>query len=399
MKFAFIIPDGMGDYPVSKLNGKTPVEYAKTPNLDKISLNGETGLCHTTPNGFSPGSDVCISSLLGYNPEIYYSGRAPFEARALDIPISNNDLIMRLNFINISEQDTINDHSAGHITTDEADELITALAEELETEDFKFYTGVSYRHILLWKNKPDFECKMTPPHDVPGEPFKNHLPSGKDAEKIVEMILKSRDILDNHRVNLRRKKENKPTANLMWPWGNGYIPTMETFKEKFGVKGSVISAVGLIKGLAKFLNLKEIDVPGITAHFDTDYHAKGQYAIEALKEHDLIIVHIEAPDEAGHIADIEEKVKAIERIDEHIIGPVLNALEKHGDFRIIVSPDHYTPVEKRIHVNNPVPYAIYGTDITTKSNLTFSEKHAAKNGIVFLDGYKLMPYFLGIFRD
>ena len=393
MKYAMIIPDGMGDFPVTELKGKTPVEVAFTPFLDKISSSGRHGLCRTVPEGFYPGSDVCILSLLGYDPSIYYSGRAPLEAASLGIPVENEDLVMRCNLIHIGDKGEIIDHCAGHITTDEAKEILKTLSKELGNDFLHFYPGVSYRHIAVWKNKRDFEARTTPPHDVPGELFEKHLPEGKDAQVLKDLILRSQSILKDHPVNQKRKSQGKLTANSIWLWGTGYKPKIETFKEKFGVKGAVISAVDLIKGLAVLMDLKEMKVPGITGYFDTDYKAKGEYALKALKDHDLIIVHVEAPDEAGHVGNLAEKIKAIEMIDRHILGPVLEYLESMGDYRIWVTPDHYTPVEKRIHVNHPVPFALSGKGVAP-SGFNFSEKNAEAAAFSFGKGYELMPYFL-----
>ncbi|OVE73661.1 cofactor-independent phosphoglycerate mutase [bacterium B13(2017)] len=393
MKHVLIIPDGMGDLPTSELNGKTPVEQAETPHLDEISKNGHLGLCYTTPSGFPPGSDICILSLIGYDPEIYYSGRAPLEAASLNINMNPEDVIFRCNLINLGPNQEIQDHSAGHISTEESREIILTLSEELGTADLEFFPGVSYRNILVLKNKPNFKCDTTPPHDVPGQNYKDNLPHGKDAKILNDLMSRSIEILKDHPVNIQRKCNNKATADMIWLWGGGYKPNMDNFYSKYGVKGAVISAVDLIKGLAKVLDLDVLDVPGITAYFDTDYSSKGQYAAQALKKYDLVIVHIEAPDEAGHVGNVKEKIKAIENIDKYIIGPVYKHLSKEKEFRIMISPDHYTPVEKRIHMNYPVPFVICGKNIP-KNGIIYSEKNAKKSELIFLKGYELMSYFL-----
>lgn len=394
MKYVMVIPDGMGDFPIAEIDGKTPLEAARTPFLDELSRNGKIGRCQTVPQGYYPGSDVCILSLLGYDPVKSYSGRAPLEASSLGIPMKDDDLVLRCNLIHLTEDMRIADHCAGHITTEEAEKIIHTLSEELGNDTIQFFPGVSYRHITRWSAKPDFEAETTPPHDVPGEPMENHLPRGKDAEILIRMMKKSQSVLRNHPVNLNRKALGKPTADSIWFWGAGYKPKLTSFYQTFGLKGAVISAVDLIKGLGSILELKEIKVPGITGYFDTDYKAKGAYAVEAIKDSDWVLVHVEAPDEAGHVGNLHEKILAIERIDEFILGPLVNHLKAgHEEFRILVTPDHYTPVSKKTHVNHPVPFLLYGTGID-KQGLLYSEKNAEKSDLFIKDGYKLMPYFL-----
>ena len=389
-----VIPDGMGDYPIEEIGGKTPLEAAHTPFMDELSWNGKIGRCQTVPQGYYPGSDVCILSLLGYDPVKFYSGRAPLEAASLGISMKEDDLVLRCNLIHLTEDMRIADHCAGHITTEEAKEIIQTLSEELGNEVIQFFPGVSYRHITRWSSKPDFEAETTPPHDVPGEPMEKHLPKGKDAELLIQMIKKSRDILRHHPVNLKREAAGKPAANCIWFWGAGYKPKLTNFSDTFGLKGAVISAVDLIKGLGSILKLKEIKVPGITGYFDTDYKAKGSYAVEAIKEFDWILVHVEAPDEAGHSGNLHEKILSIERIDKFILGPLVNHLKALGEeFRLLVTPDHYTPVSKKTHVNHPVPFLLYGSGID-KEDILYSEKNAEKSGLFIKDGHKLMPYFL-----
>ncbi|EKD26369.1 MAG: hypothetical protein ACD_79C01236G0002 [uncultured bacterium] len=392
MKYVMIIPDGLGDYPVGIIGDKTPVEAAYTPNLDEISLKGRLGLCHTTPSGFDPGSDVCIMSLMGYNPKEYYSGRAPLEAESLGIKVKEDDLVIRCNLIHTNEGKII-DHCAGHITSDESKELIKTLSEKLGSDIIKFYPGVSYRNILVWKSKKQFDLKTIPPHDVPGELIEKNLPRGNDKDFLIDLMLKSRDILKDHPVNIKRRNTGKPTADMIWLWGSGFKPHLTSFKEKFGLNGCVISAVDLIRGIASIIGLKEIKVPGITGYFDTNYEGKGKYGVEALKDNDFLIIHIESPDEAGHAGKLDEKIKAIECIDKFIIGPIYEELKKHSKYRILISPDHYTPVEKKIHINEPVPFVINGYGINSENKL-FSERNANESSLVFKDGYKMMSLLL-----
>ncbi|MBN2144973.1 MAG: cofactor-independent phosphoglycerate mutase [Candidatus Aureabacteria bacterium] len=393
MKYALIIPDGMADYPIHSLEGKTPLEVAHTPFMDEAAAMGEIGLCYTTPKGLHSGSDVCILSLLGYDAQSSYSGRAPLEAASLEISMEPQDVVMRCNLIHVNEKEEIQDHCAGHITTEEARPLIEALQNELGSDSLRFHAGVSYRHILAWKNKPGFDYHSVPPHDVPGEPIKKHLPSGKDASFLTELLFKSRRILENHPVNLKRNKKGKLTANSIWLWGAGYKPTMEKFKDKFGLSGCVISAVDLIRGLGKLLDLNIISVPGITGYFDTDYEAKGRYGIESLKQNDLLIIHIEAPDEAGHIGNVQEKIHSIEQVDRYIVGPILQYLKNEKDFRLLISPDHYTPINKKTHTADPVPFLLCRQG-KPHQNALYNEKEAKNSRLVFKKGYELMPYFL-----
>ncbi len=394
MKYAFVIPDGFADYPIASIGGKTPMEVAKTPFMDEIAKAGRQGLCPTTPPKMAPGSDVCTLSLLGYDSSRFNCGRAPLEAASLGLSVGQKDLVMRCNLIHVGEKEEFVDHCAGHITSEESHPLMQAIQEELGTENIQFYPGVSYRHILIWKNHETFQCKTTPPHDVPGKLIKNHLPEGVDAPVFLKLIEKSRKVLKNHPVNLARQKAGKLTANCIWLWGGGHKPVLTPFPKKFGVHGGVISGVDLIRGIAKFLELDVISVPGITAYFDTDYVAKGAYAIEYLKHHDFILVHVEATDEAGHVGNLKEKILSLERIDQHIVGPLFHFLKESGeDFRFLIAPDHFTPTEMRIHVNDPVPFMIAGKGIPAE-NKPYSEKNAKESGFVFKKGYDLMPYFL-----
>lgn len=379
MKYAVIVPDGLGDWPIPELGNKTPLEAANTPHLDRLARNGILGTLETAPPGMYPGSDVCGLSLMGYDPKECYTGRAPLEAASLGIEARDGEKVFRCNLVT-AKGDLLEDYSAGHISTEEAKGLIAKINQALGTKDLKFFPGKRYRHILLCKRGGDFEVETAPPHDIQGQRFEPYLPQGKGAEIFRELILKSREILKGH-----------PRANMIWLWGGGVRPQLEPFQEKFkGIKGGVISAVDLLQGLGYFVGWKVIQVPGATGYFDTDYEAKARYAIEALKELDLIYVHVEATDEAGHSGLPKEKVKAVERIDEAIVGPLVSHLEKQGGYRLFVAPDHYTPCAKKTHIPDPVPFIFAGSDVKIRSGKNYTEAQARSTGVQVRPGYRLM---------
>lgn len=379
MKYAVIVPDGLGDWPIPELGNKTPLEAANTPHLDRLARNGILGTLETAPPGMYPGSDVCGLSLMGYDPKECYTGRAPLEAASLGIEAKDGEKVFRCNLVT-AKGDLLEDYSAGHISTEEAKGLIAKINQALGTKDLKFFPGKRYRHILLCKRGGDFEVETAQPHDIQGQRFEPYLPQGKGAEIFRELILKSREILKGH-----------PRANMIWLWGGGVRPQLEPFQEKFkGIKGGVISAVDLLQGLGYFVGWKVIQVPGATGYFDTDYEAKARYAIEALKELDLIYVHVEATDEAGHSGLPKEKVKAVERIDEAIVGPLVSHLEKQGGYRLFVAPDHYTPCAKKTHIPDPVPFIFAGSDVKIRSGKNYTEAQARSTGVQVRPGYRLM---------
>lgn len=379
VKYAVIVPDGLGDWPIPELGNKTPLEAANTPHLDRLARNGILGTLETAPPGMYPGSDVCGLSLMGYDPKECYTGRAPLEAASLGIEAKDGEKVFRCNLVT-AKGDLLEDYSAGHISTEEAKGLIAKINQALGTKDLKFFPGKRYRHILLCKRGGDFEVETAQPHDIQGQRFEPYLPQGKGAEIFRELILKSREILKGH-----------PRANMIWLWGGGVRPQLEPFQEKFkGIKGGVISAVDLLQGLGYFVGWKVIQVPGATGYFDTDYEAKASYAIEALKELDLIYVHVEATDEAGHSGLPKEKVKAVERIDEAIVGPLVSHLEKQGGYRLFVAPDHYTPCAKKTHIPDPVPFIFAGSDVKIRSGKNYTEAQARSTGVQVRPGYRLM---------
>ncbi|HDP70523.1 MAG TPA: cofactor-independent phosphoglycerate mutase [Actinobacteria bacterium] len=391
MKYVFLVPDGAADYPLEELGNKTPLQVSKTPNMDFIARNGISGTVNTIPAGMSPGSDVANLSLLGYDPAKYYTGRGPLEAANMDVCLGEDEVAFRCNLVTVSNGILL-DYSAGHISSEEAKILIRHLNEEIGTKDTCFYPGVSYRHLMVAKGDYS-KVACIPPHDIAGQPINKNLPKGKNSSSLRELMFSSAEIFEKDMVNSRRRKMNKNPANMIWLWGQGIVPSMPSFYEKYGVRGGVISAVDLIKGIGRYLDLKIIDVPGATGYFDTDYQAKADYALNALEDLDFIFVHVEAPDEAGHIGDIKEKIKAIEQFDSKVVGTMIEGL-KNSEYRILVSPDHFTPISVKTHVGEPVPFAIYQAGIESNGVKSFDEL-AAKSSSRYLDkGYQLMDLFI-----
>jgi len=395
LKYCIIIPDGMADYPIDSLNGRTPLEVARTPNLDLLSQNGQIGTVHTIPKGFPAGSDVANLTILGYSPDEYYTGRAPLEAVSIGVRLEEDDCAFRCNFIT-SDDDTLIDFCAGHIKTDEADVLIKLLNEKLGNDIIRFYTGKSYRHIMVYKGMPNLNIRCYPPHDIMGKSIHAHLPKGKGSEIITELMERSRNILSNHDINKVRIDMEENPANMIWLWGYGYRPRMPSFRERFNLNGAVITAVDLIKGIALYLGWDVVDVPGATGYLDTNYDNKGKYAVKALEDHDVVLVHVESPDEAGHEGKIKEKIFAIEQIDDKIIGPVMNAGNKFQSLRILILPDHFTPLEKRTHTAEPVPFVICGTGIDKGMGVSFTETHAKASKLHIKKGHQLMEYLISL---
>ncbi len=388
----------MADYPIDKLSGRTPVETARTPNLDFLAQNGQLGVVRTIPGGFPAGSDVANLTLLGYDPREYYSGRAPLEAASIGVKLGDSDWAFRCNFITAGE-DILEDFCAGHIKTDEAAVLIKLLNEKLGNDIIQFYTGKSYRHIMVYRGAQKMDAKCFPPHDIMGQSIQKHLPKGHGSEILTDLMDRSRALLSDHDVNTVRIDLEENPANMIWLWGQGHRPKMPTFKERFNLTGAVITAVDLIKGIACYLGWDITYVPGATGYFDTHYANKGYYAIKALETHDVVLVHIEAPDEAGHEGNVHEKVHAIEQVDSKIIGPVLEAKSKFRDLRILVLPDHYTPIAKRTHTPESVPFAVYGTGIEKGIGLPYTEANAHASGLHIKEGHRLIEHLIsGSFR-
>ncbi len=394
MKYVVILGDGMADRPSDELNGKTPLEYAATPNMDALSKKSELGLVHTIPEGMSPGSDTANLSVLGYAPRQYYTGRSPLEALSIGVPMKDTDIALRCNIVTISEEDkpfeelTIIDHSSSEISTEDCEILLNAVKAELENDIYKFYTGTSYRHLTIW-DKGEV-VPLTPPHDVLAQVIAPHLP--KD-EVLKEMMKKSYYILKDHPLNKERKAKGLNPANCCWFWGAGTRPALMPFEAKTGKKGVMISAVDLLKGIGVGAEMKNLIVPGADGTLHTNYEGKAQAAVDALlKEgYDFAYIHVEAPDEMGHQGSYERKIKAIENIDTYVVKTVIEQLEASGeDFRVVITPDHPTPVCVRTHTSDPVPYLLYDSTKVLERSWDYNEKDALASGNYLAEGPALI---------
>ena len=380
MKYAVLIGDGMADYPIEKLGGKTILQAARTPAMDYIAAHGKTGLAKTIPEGFPPGSDVANMSIFGYDPAVYYSGRAPLEAASMGVALAPDDVAFRCNLITI-EHGRIKDYSAGHISSEEAKILIETLDAELSTEELSFYPGISYRHLMVARKNLGAETVCTPPHDITGKKIEEYLPGGKAGDFFSGLIKASMVVLELHPVNLKRIEEGKNPANSIWVWGQGYAPKFTPFRELYGKSGAIISAVDLLKGIGAYAGLDVIEVQGATGYLDTNYEGKASAAIEILKTEDLVIVHVEAPDEAGHEGSIDKKLKAVEDFDSRIVAPILKHAEASDEpFTILVLPDHPTPISLKTHTRDPIPFAVYRTDKTDSDGIETFDEESAKKG-------------------
>ena len=400
MKYIVVLYDGMADYPVPKFDGKTPMEMAKKPNLDRLARNGEVGLVKTVAEGLKPGSDIANMSVLGYNPKECYTGRSPLEAVSIGVNMADTDIIFRCNLVTLSDEEdyeakTMVDYSAGDISTADATEIIKSVQEHFGNDIFSFYAGVAYRHCLVWKNGTLDLGSMTPPHDISGRVIGEYLSKSENADELIAMMKKSYDFLMEHPVNKRRIAEGKRPANSIWLWGEGTKPSLPDFKAKYGVDGSIISAVDLLKGIAKCANMSAPDVDGATGYIDTNFDGKADCAIEELKSKDFVYIHLEAPDECGHRNEPDNKVKAIEIIDEKILGKILPALEEYDDYKIMVLPDHPTPIITMTHASDPVPYMIYRKSTAKDNGIeSFTEINAKNTGKYIDIGYTLMDKFI-----
>ncbi len=392
-KYVIVVPDGAADKPLPVFDGKTVLEAAEKPNMDAIAINGRQGLCHTVPPSLQAGSDVAMMAVLGYDPVKYYSGRAPIEAVAQGINVTEDDWIFRCNLVTITDE-KMADHSAGHISSEDGKIFIEELNKAFGSEQIKFYPGVGYRHLMIEKGHDYTKLHTQPPHDMIGKKIISILPQGKNSEFPITLIIKSRELFKNHEINRTRRDLGKNEVSSIWLWGQGKKSRMEPFEKKYGLKGAAITAVDLVKGLAKLIGFEWIKVEGATGYFDTNYRAKGLAAIEALGKYDIVLVHVEAPDEAGHAGDAAIKKKAVEEIDKHIVGPVMEELKNYKGWRILVMPDHPTSVLSRGHSGEPVPFAMAGEGITGNEHLPFGETNAARTGIIFNNGYELMEFFL-----
>lgn len=404
MKYIIIVGDGMADYPVDELGGRTPLEVAETPHMDEIARNGVVGLVKLTPDGYSPGSDVTQLTLLGYDPNKFYTGRSPLEAASIGVDLDENDVAYRCNLVTLtrngeyvtdklSKDIVMADYSGGHIGSAEARNLILAVDRELGRGDFRFYPGVSYRHLFVWKNG-NTTIKCTPPHDFTGEPIKEYLPSGEGSDILLDIMEKGLGILSSHPVNKNRIDRGERMANGIWLWGQGRKPGLETFYSRYGLRGSMIAAVDLTRGIGKYAGFDIIDVPGATGYLDTNYMGKAEFAIKELAIKDIVYVHVEAPDEAGHNGDVDGKIKAIEEIDGKVVGPILEEMKNREPFRVLLLCDHWTPLTLKTHSPEPVPFTLYDSLKPVSSVRTYSEKNAAESGILIEDGTRLIDMLI-----
>jgi len=397
----------MADRPLAELSGKTCLQAAQTPNLDRLARHGQPGMVHTVPDGFQPGSDVANLSVLGYDPKRYYTGRSPLEAVSIGVELGPDDVAYRCNLVTFRivsgrtptsgsrRRAIMEDFSAGHISTQEARQLIEELNRALGTDRIRFYAGVSYRHLMVWKGgRERIEC--TPPHDIQDKDIADYLPRGEDDDVINGLMESSYDLLADHPLNKNRVHNGKRPANSIWLWGQGRRPSLPTFREKYGLEGAMISAVDLTKGIGLCAGFDVINVPGATGWIDTNYVGKAEHALFALKTKDFVYLHVEAPDEAGHTGDIKNKLKAIEDFDEFIVGNIVQGMKQFNEYRILVLPDHPTPIEIRTHSADPVPFVLYDSrERRAGEAIPYDERIADRqDALLFTEGYRLMDYFL-----
>ena len=399
MKYIVVLGDGMADEPLEELGGKTPLAYADTPVMDSLARWGEMGMVKNVPKGMAPGSDTANLSVLGYDPEIYYSGRSPLEALNIGVDMEEGDVAIRANLVTLSQEEEsyedkrILDHSADEITTEEAKILLETVKKELENETFQFYPGTSYRHCLIWKE--GMTVPLTPPHDIRGKKIREYLP---DEPALLEMQKKSYEILNDHPVNRARMEKGLNPGNSLWFWGAGTKPSLDSFEEKFHKKGAMISAVDLLKGIAVGTSMKNIYVEGANGGLDTNYEGKADAALKALLEDncDFVYVHVEAPDEMGHQGSIEKKIKAIEYLDKRVVARIKDGMDASGeDYRMLVLPDHPTPICVKTHTSDPVPYVLYDSrNREEKDGISYSEAEAKKTGKLLEKGHELIWHLL-----
>jgi 2,3-bisphosphoglycerate-independent phosphoglycerate mutase len=402
MKYVIIVGDGMADYPVESLEGKTPLMVARTPHMDWMANQGEIGLVRTIPDGFNPGSEIANLSIFGYDPVRYYTGRGPLEAASLRVNLAAVDIAFRCNLVTLKfrgSEIVMEDFSAGHITDGEAGKIIADINKKMGTNEIQFYAGVSYRHLMVLKNgAAKFsgleKLELTPPHDIIGKEISSFLP--QTEELVLTLMKESQRVLKNHPVNQARETKGLLPANSIWLWGQGHSPQMVTLKQRFGMDGYVISAVHLIKGIGMLAGLEVLEVPGVTGYFDTNYDGKAQYALRGLREKDFVYVHVEAPDEAGHMGDLQLKIDAIEAFDEKIVGAILEGMKEFKRYKILVLPDHPTPLSVRTHTADPVPYVICSNEKSAipAHGKTFDEASAGRSGICIEKGFELIERFL-----
>ena len=400
MKYVTLLCDGCADVPSEQLGGKTPLQAAYKPFMDALAPLSEVGMTHTVPQGMSPGSDVANLSIVGYDPTACYTGRSPLEAANIGVPMGDDDIAFRCNLVTLSgsedyDSKTILDYCAGDIRTSDADVLIKAVQEAFGGGEFDFYTGTAYRHCMIWHGGKTALGKITPPHDITGRVITDYLPSHPDAAPLLDMMRKSFALLHEHPLNKARAAAGLPEANSIWLWGQGNRPQLENFEACYGLKGAMISAVDLLKGIGRLAGMQVCDVPGATGYIDTNFEGKCRAAVEALKNGcDFAYIHVEAPDECGHRGEYDNKVKAIEEIDRRILGPLLEELRAMGDFTLLVAPDHPTPLCVRTHTADPIPYLLYRSNRPVQGVACYTEETAASTGITIEPACRLMAHMI-----
>ena len=393
MKYIFLVPDGMADLPLAELDNQTPMQAARTPNFDALANESLVGGVLTVPPGMYPGSDVANMALLGYDPRKFYTGRGPIEAVAMGVPLEPRDAAYRCSLI-ASDGTTMQDYSSGHISTEEARPLIELIDKKLGGRGLSFFPGVGYRHILRWSGGP-VEVKTTPPHDIQGQLLKDYWPEGDGAERLKQMMYDSLELLDGHEINRRRCEAGKAPGNMIWLWGQGYAPSLPNFLQTYGKRGAVITAVDVVRGLGRATGMTIIDVPGATGYIDTDYEAKARYALNALDTHDFVYVHVESPDESGHEGNIEHKLRSIEDIDTKVLGTLRQGMQKKDDYRLLIAPDHKTPISLKTHEEGPVPFLLYDSQKPhTASHFPFDERAVVEASTQVEDGTQLIRMLL-----
>lgn len=401
MKYVVVLCDGMADYPVPALGGKTPMMVAKKPHIDALAAKAEVGLVRTVAPGLKPGSDVANMSVLGFDPHRFYTGRSPLEAASIGIDMKDSDVSLRTNLVTLSDKGepfadkVIEDYCADDISTEEARQLIEAVQAAFGGGEYDFYTGVSYRHCLIWHSGTTELGNMTPPHDITGKVIGPHLSTAETARPLLEMMEKSFDLLKDHPVNKARVAAGRRPANCIWLWGEGKRPALRPFEALYGIKGGMVSAVDLLKGIANCAGMEVAEVPGATGYIDTDFEGKAKAALDLLTRNDLVYVHFEAPDECGHRNEPENKVKAIEMIDSRVLPILEEGLEQYEDYKILLLPDHPTPIVTRTHASDPVPYLLYQKSAPKTGVDTINEETAKATGIYMENGPAMMPHFLG----
>jgi 2,3-bisphosphoglycerate-independent phosphoglycerate mutase len=392
MKYIILLADGMGDVPVEELGGKTPLEAANTPHMDALFRHSMSGMVNPLCKGFPFGSDIGNMTMLGNNPNEHYTGRAPMEAANMGIELGGKDVAFRCNLVYVKSEKMI-DYSSGHISTEESKTLIKMLDKKLGSDDVRFYPGKSYRHIMVMKGGENI--KASPPHDITGQSIEPHMPKGAGADRLIQLMRDSQFLLDGHEVNMRRRAEGKNPANMIWLWGQGKKLDLPQLKEKYGLKGAVISAVDLVNGIGISMGLKVVDVPGVTGYIDTNFAGKADYALKAMKNVDFVYLHVEATDEMGHNKDIKGKIHAIEKFDGEIVSRISEGMKQFREYRIMITSDHATPVKAGTHTNDPVPFMIYDPSKAVNSApIKYSEKAAAITGIAYKNGWELFDFFI-----